>query len=195
MSDQWYPRAEEYWVPEAQVTEYPIRYGDLFVTPENSACVTTSGKPWKQTLVLHPSCELGAKASDDTYVLVARVNKVTDMGSSQRSRVRTGWSEKDGQVFIAHANTFWMPPYPGQDSSEDDWYADFRKLASIPLSELTQAGRVAALTHEARIYLVRREIYYKYRWLVSIEEVRLAESDRIGNDENFEGPKPTWARE
>jgi hypothetical protein len=63
------------------------------------------------------------------------------------------------------------------------------------LAELTQAGRVAALTHEARIYLLRREIYYKYRWLTSIEEVRLAESDRIGNDENFEGPKPTWARE
>ncbi len=195
MSDQWYPRAEEYWVPDEQVTEYPIRYGDLFVTPANQACVTSSGKPWRHTLVLHPSCELGAKANDDTRVLVARVNAVTDIGSSQRSRVRTGWNEKDGQLFIAHANTFWMPTYPGQDSDEVDWYADFRRLVSIPLAQLTQARRVAALTHEARIYLLRREIYYKYRWLLSIEDVRRAESNRISNDENFEGPKPIWARE
>lgn len=143
-------------------------------------------------LVLHPSCEIGPKAAADTEVLVARVNRVDDIGANQRSAVRVGWAERQGRILIAHANTFWLPPLPAQDD-QADWYADFRRVRSVPLTALRLSGREAAMSHDARVRLIRREIYFKYRWLVASDDVQANEKARISNDHAFEGPRPSWA--
>lgn len=191
-TDFWYPGADEYWVRAIDADAYPLRYGDVFATPELAVCRSASGKPWSHVVVLHPSCELGAKAADDTEALVARVNAVTHIGANQRAAVRVGWTERGGSLRVAHANTFWMPPLPGQ-RDDIDWYADFRRAQRVPLSHLREAGRSAAMTHEARLYLIRRELYFRYRWLVDIEAVRDNEAERITGDTQFAGPRPSWA--
>lgn len=82
----------------------------------------------------------------------------------------------------------------------DSWYpsnywvpknvADQRPLR---YGELVKLTRIAALDHDARVGLIRREIYFKYRWFLSWNEVRDAEAARISNDSTFTGPKPDWA--
>ena len=90
MSDAWYPAADGYWFPRTEADEYPLRYGDVVATPDLGECRTHKGQLWSHVLVLHPSREVGAKAGSDTEVIVARINKVTDIGAQQRaaSRVR-----------------------------------------------------------------------------------------------------------
>jgi hypothetical protein len=168
-----------------------MRYGDVFGTPDSPACATTKGKRWEHVIVLHPSCELGAKSTGDTAVLVARVNPVASLSPRQHAVIRVGWREEDLVVKIAHANTFWMPPLPNQ-VNDVDWYADFRRFASVDLKSLIESGREACMTNDARVYLIRRELYFKYRWNVSFDDVREFERQRIDGDPNFVGPKPDW---
>lgn len=190
-ADAWYPAADDYWVEQDQEAAYPYRYGDLFNTPAISECKTKKGQPWRAVLVVHPSCELGAKATDETEVLVARVYSVSDIGATQRDSVRAGWLEREGEILIAHASTFWMPT-PHDRLETPDLYADFRRCQRVPLPALSDSGRVGAMSHDARLYLVRREIYFKYRWLVSLEDVRDHERHRISHDPDFAGPRPDW---
>lgn len=193
MTDAWYPPAGGYWVPAGEAGDYPLRYGDVVATPDLDVCRTGKGHLWSHLLVLHPSCELGAKAAADTEVVVARVNKVTDMGAQQRAQLRVGFAERDGELVVAHANTFWMPPLTGQDD-DTDWYADFRRPQRVPLDALRSAGREAAMTHDTRVYLIRRELYFRYRWLTPVEDIRQLEATRIGGDPDFVGPRPEWAQ-
>ncbi len=188
--DSWYPEAAEYWF-NTEEFDYPFRHGDLFNTPGTKLCTTTKGKPWTAVLVVHPSCELGAKATEDTEVLVARVNRVDAHGPNSRPRLRVGFAEKDGEVVVAYANTFWLAPPPGSDA-DADLYADFRVTQRVPLRDLAAVGRLGAMSHEARAYLIRREIYFKHRWLVAVDEIRQHEAWRIAHDADFVGPKPQW---
>ena len=55
-----------------------------------------------------------------------------------------------------------------------------------------RTGHIAALDHDGRVALIRREIYYKYLWLVPMIQVWNAEYSRINRDPNYEGPKPNW---
>lgn len=191
-SDAWYPDAHDYWVAPGLVGEYPLRYGDICVTPEVTECRTAKGKPWAHVVVLHPSCELGAKATADSQAVVARVHPVEALGRAQRSLVRVGWAERDGRLVIAHANAWWMPPIPNQ-ADDTDWFADFRTTERVPLAALQAGGREGALTHAARVHLIRREIYYRYRWVISLGDVRTLEAERIAGDSAFVGPRPEWA--
>jgi hypothetical protein len=192
VSDAWYPDASVYWVALSEARKYPFRYGDLFATPDVAECKTKKGALWQSVLVVHPSCELGAKTTDTTEVLVARVQRVAEIGINQRPTLRVGFAERDGQNLIALANTFWLPPEPGAAES-DDQYADFRCCQRVPLAAMRSAGRLAAMTHDARIALIRREIYLKYRYLVSSENVKALEASRISGDAAFVGPRPRWA--
>jgi hypothetical protein len=96
--DAWYPPAAEYWVEASDADAYPYRYGDLFRTPDVSTCKTTKGAPWRAVQILHPSCELGAKATETTEVLVARVYRVNEYGAKSRGPIRTGFIESGGQI-------------------------------------------------------------------------------------------------
>lgn len=193
MTDAWYPPADTYWVRTDEVDAYPLRHGDVVATPDLDVCRTQKGQLWSHVVVLHPSCELGAKALADTEVVVARVNRVTDIGAQQRASVRVGFAERDGELVVAHANTFWMPPLPGQ-GDDTDFYADFRRPQRVPLAALRAAGRVAAMTHDARVYLIRRELYFRYRWLTTVDDIRQLEAVRIAGDPHFVGPRPGWAQ-
>lgn len=107
--DSWYPEADDYWVDPAEVGQHPIRHGDLFASPDLPTLKTNKGQSWSGVVVLHPSCETGAKAGDKTEVLI------------------------------------------------------------------------------------RRELYFRYRWLVPLDSVYKLEQVRISADSNFVGPRPAWA--
>lgn len=191
-SHAWYPKADSYWVDPGQADEYPFRYGDVFSTPDHPGCVTSKGQRWSHVIILHPSCEINAKLADDTAVLVARVNRVESLSKRQHAVVRVGWREENLVTKVAHGNTFWLPPLPSQED-DIDWYADFRRLVSVNLKSLVESGREACMTHDARAYLIRREVYFKYRWNMTIDDAREFERQRIAGDPNFVGPKPSWA--
>jgi hypothetical protein len=173
-------------------TNTPFRYGDLFATPDLPVCQTKKGAPWRAVQVLYPSCELGAKATESTDVLVGRVHQVKDMGANQRPAIRLGFIEKEGQIQIALANTFWLPPVPDSPDAEDQ-FSDFRCCQRVPLAQLLLAGRLAAMTHDARVALISREMYFKYRYIVSTGDVRALEAVRIAGDPDFVGSRPSWA--
>lgn len=82
--------------------------------------------------------------------------------------------------------------YPLPDATED-LYLDFHKVERVRLADLEAAGRRAAMTHDARLTLIRRDLYYRYRWLVSPDSVLASEKARISNDPAFAGPRPAWA--
>jgi hypothetical protein len=52
--------------------------------------------------------------------------------------------------------------------------------------------RFAWICDRARVYLIRRELYFTYRWNVSVEDVRELERQRIDGYPNFVGPKTNW---
>lgn len=72
-------------------------------------------------------------------------------------------------------------------------YADLRQLRRIRFDELVSAGRIAAMEHDLRVALIRRELTPKYRWLLPMDDVRALEAQRIGGDTHYVGPRPTWA--
>lgn len=185
MSDAWYPPAAEYWVPKEETAAYPLRYGDLLPAPDG--CTDSKGRPWTGSLVLTPNCELGAKARPETQVTVARVREVTVLGKKQHNAVRLGWQERDGRLLVAHSATFWLAP---TDAEGPDCFVRFNDCAIVPLGALPE--RAAAMTHTARAHLIRRELYYRYRWVVPIDRVLELEGARIAGDPQFVGPKPAW---
>ncbi len=73
-------------------------------------------------------------------------------------------------------------------------YADFRQVRRVRYDDLMTAGRIAAMDHDARVAFIRREMYYKYRWIVPMADVRALEATRILADPAFAGPKPAWAK-
>jgi hypothetical protein len=88
------------------------------------------------------------------------------------------------------AHTFFLPPV-GQLA--EPMFADFRQPTIIPRADLDPGRRIAALTHDTRVYFIRRKLYWEQRWLMDLGDVRRLEGDRIGHDEHFIGDKPKWA--
>lgn len=191
IAEPWYPHPDSYWVDSAKADEYPFRYGDLFNAPAD--CLDADGASWPAVLVLHPSCDLGAKAKAALPVLVARVEPVDGHGRDEaaRTKIRSGWAEKDGVVLVAFASSCWLSAPPDQPTI--DVFADFRKTRTVAFDALAEAGRRAAMTHDARVHVIRREIYFKYRWKTSLADVFAAERERIHGDPTFGGPRPKWA--
>lgn len=110
-----------------------------------------------------------------------------------RTAVTYGFSEKDGNVRVAFANTFWLPPAEPAGEWSEPMFADFREVACVDRDHFDASKRVRAMTHEARLYLIRRKIYFRYRWNLSIDDVRRTEAERISGDPAFTGPRPDWA--
>jgi hypothetical protein len=191
IAEPWYLHPDSYWVDAAEENEYPSRYGDLFNAPQG--CVDANGNPWPAALVLHPSGDLGAKAKPLLPILVARVEPVAGAGRDQaaQTKIRAGWAERDGVVLVAFANSCWLSAPP--DAPDTDLYVDFRKTRTVTFAALCDAGRRAAMTHDARVHVIRREIYFKYRWKTTLADVFAAERERIGGDPTFGGPRPAWA--
>ena len=123
---------------------------------------------------------------------MARVRPVSDVGDeNQRTLIRSGWTERGGVITVAFAHTFWIPPAPEDEDQTRDSYVDFREVVAVQYKELS--NRRAAMTHDARVHLITRELYFRYRWKVPTEEVRASEATRILADPTFAGPRPSWA--
>ena len=185
-----YPKDEHYWVPPEDSDAYPHRYGDVFATPEGPPETRDSkDRPWHALMALHPSCELGAKGAP-RGVHVARIHRLSAVSVPQRQEIRVGLKELDGRLKIVRANTVYLAPLPGSDV---ELFADLRDVARVSLDSLRAAGRQAAMTHDARLALLRRDIYFRYRWQLPLADLVALESARIRNDAAFAGPRPAWA--
>jgi hypothetical protein len=183
LSDAWYLDASEYYVPQGERDEYPLRQGDIL------RGLTVGGESWVAAQVIHPTCELPKPAVGE--IQLARGRRLDELADDfQRALVVAGYREVDGERRVAVANTFFLPPW-----SEDGrpCFVNFRELASVPRSAVTKARRVAAITHDCRITLIRRYLYFRFRLAFRLADVRAWEATRIAKDRAFEGPRPRWA--
>lgn len=187
LSEGWYPPAENYYVAEPDPAEYPVRQGDLMLPPSETP--VGSNKPWLACLVIHPSCELGAK-SHPPDPQVVRVLALRSASEKSQPDIVLGMREVNGASRVASASTFFLPPV---GRLEEPMYGDFHQPARIPRAELSADRRIAALTHDARLYFIRRKLYWEQRWLMELDDVLGFERVRISNDSAFVGDKPAWA--
>lgn len=186
-----YPSDADFWVDPADATAYPYRYGDLFACPQAAGVEDSKGKPWRAVMALHPSCELGDKGAPDG-IQVLRVHRLREVGQSIREQIRTGFRTTERGVAPARVNLIYLAPPPGVPDSEE-MFADLRKTARVPADALETAGRLAAMSHDARLAVLRRDIYFRYRWDLPTSELLRMEAGRIASDSAFRGPKPRWS--
>jgi hypothetical protein len=186
VNDPWYPRADRYWVPRDEAGSYPVRQGDLFASPGDVP------PGWLGFLVVSPSCEVQRK---NTPVQIARIHQVDELaGDFQRSAVTFGYDMRDlAVVRVAYAHTFWMPPADDDGALAEPMFADLREVAVVPPGSVARERRARAMTHDARVAFIRRAIFHRYRWLLSLADVQAREAIRISQDRDFEGPRPAWA--
>lgn len=197
ITEAWYPRPDDYWVPAAEADERPNRYGDLFHTPAHDAhgapLTDKSGVLWHAVMALSPSCELIAKAKPTDTVEVARVLRLDSQASQAAKAIVAGWQEKNSRITIAFAHTVFLAPVPDHATHAVPMFAHLKSTTRVTLADLRQADRIAALDHDARVSIIRRDIYYRYRWLIPRADVEAAEQNRISNDPHFAPPRPDWA--
>lgn len=189
MSDGFYPVAQNYYVPDPSPNVFPVRQGDLLQAPEGPT--DSKGRPWLACQMIHPSCEIVAKA-EPPDLHVVRVIRLSAVSAKHQEAVLRGMSESETGPRVAWANTFFLPPV---GNLSEPMFADFRQVARVARGQLAADRRVAALTHDARVYFIRRKLYWEQRWLLDLEDVFRLERGRIGPDPNFVGEKPAWAVE
>lgn len=200
ITDAWYPRPSDYWVPADEAEQpgaWPYRFGDLFNAPpvdEHGVPLTDKhGEPWHAVMVASPSCEMVSKARDNDSIEVVRVLRLDTQDPKAQAAIVAGWQEKGERVTVAFAHTVFLAPVPRHGTHAEPMFAHLKSTRRVPLASLREAGRVAALTHEARVCVIRRDLYYRYRWLVPMSDVAEAERARISNDPFFTPPRPDWA--
>lgn len=125
-------------------------------------------------------------------VHVARVKGLLSAPSDAQAQVAAGWKEGTNGLQVAFASFAYLAPVLFSISHNTPMFVDYRETVWVKYSDLKTAGRIAALDDDGRVALIRREIYYKYRWLIPMSQVRNAEYSRINDDPNYEGPKPDW---
>ena len=189
-----YPFDEGFWFDNRKSTEVPWRFGDLLaVPPLTEAARDSKGRPWLALMVGHPACDLGAKGAPKG-VQVFRVHPLKAVSRQQRSEIIVGYTlDLQGQMRVARLNLVYLAPVPGSPTHDQPMFADLREPIRIPLPDLEAAGRLAAMTHEARVAVLRRDALFRYRWNLSLDQVFALERTRIAGDQAFEGPKPDWA--
>jgi hypothetical protein len=184
-TDSWYLKAEDYYVPAGEAAEYPVRQGDIFPADGHDL------KGWHGCQLVHPTCEL--VKSSVSEVQVVRVEPVSRIGNEkEQASVIAGFREKDGSFQVAQAHTFFLPPWK---SGDPPLFSNLREVTLVDKAGFTQKTRLAALTHEARVSFIRRDIYFRYRQLLPFAEVKELEANRISSDSRFVGPRPVWAPE
>ncbi|SRR5216683_5914785 len=185
MNDSWYLRSSAYYVNDSEASAYPNRQGDVFEGIE------VNGERWNACQLVHPTCELAKGAVKQLHVI--RVHSIAEVADkNQQSAICTGWTEKDGQIRVAFAHTFFLAPVRSV-AGGDPLFSNFREIAQIDRELILDGHRVASLTHEARVSFIRRMIYFAYRMRFAFNQVQEWEAARIAADPDFQGPKPAWA--
>jgi hypothetical protein len=181
VTDAWYPRADDYWVDSADEEAYPPRQGDLF------AAVDTPYGRWEACQLIHPTCELAKAAVAEVQVIRVRpLDHIAD--PSQQAAVVAGFQERAGVLHVAFAHTYFLAPAGG-----GPLFSNFREVALVPKEPLLQR-RLRAMTHDARVTFIRRAIYFRYRILIGLGDVRRWEATGIADDPAFAGPRPEWGK-
>lgn len=186
-----YPLDEDFWVAPALAEQYPLRYGDVFATPELDQCRDGKARLWRAVMAVHPSCELGAKAAPNG-VQVVRVHKLREVSNGQGAEIRAGFRERDGRIELCRVNLVYLAGITQTPGLDEELFADLRACSRVPLDAL-RGGRVSAMSHDARVAVRRRDTYFRYRWPLSLLAVTQLEADRIRTDSAFVGPRPAWA--
>lgn len=184
-----------FWVPATEAAKYPWRYGDLVATPADAkrcGVVDSRERPWRALLLTHPSCELGAKGAP-SGVQAVRVYWLREVSQRQRAEIILGFAEVNGHTQVTRAHQVYLAPVPGHGTLGERMYADLRQTIRIPAETLLAAGRVGAASHDARLAILRRDVYFRYRWGMGLDDVRSLEQVRIESDTAFAGPRPQWA--
>lgn len=189
-----YPLDGSFWFAGEEAAAMPWRYGDLLAVPASAGQSRDSkGRTWFALMVGHPACDLGAKGAPKG-VQVFRVHPLRSVSRPQRAEIIAGYTlDGQGRMRVARLNFVYLAPVPGSATHEESMFADLREPVRIPLPDLTEAGRLAAMTHEARVAVLRRDALFRYRWNLSLEQVFALERARISGDSAFEGPRPPWA--
>jgi hypothetical protein len=71
-------------------------------------------------------------------------------------------------------------------------WANLRELGLAARDQFSVERRVGALTHDARVTLIRRHLYFRFRLAISFKQVRELEAARIRADRTFAGPRTGW---
>lgn len=137
-------------------------------------------------------CELALKAKPTDPTQVARVLPLSSQDANAQSAIVAGWQERNGSVVVAFAHTMFLAPVPGHPPHDEPMFAHLKSMATVQFGALHAAGRIAALDHTPRVHLIRREIYYRYRWVTDLADIHAMEADRIRNDPQFTPPRPEW---
>lgn len=190
-----YPLDEHFWAPPGDAETLPWRYGDLIAVPDSNAQARDSkGRPWLALMVGHPACDLGAKGAPKG-VQAFRVHPISSVSRPQRQEIIAGYTlDAAGQLRVARLNLAYLAPVPSAPKHGQAMFADLRETIRVPLADLQEAGRLAAMTHEARVALLRRDALFRYRWNLSLGQVFAFERERIGGDQHFGSAKPVWAQ-
>ena len=204
-TDLWYQK--QYWVTKEEAPKRPPRCRELPNAPltdrtglplsfERADLATGQVKqvPWFGAFILSTSCELGAKAKEGIPVQIARVKNLAGVNPADCAKIVTGWSQGSSGPTIAFAYFAYLAPVAFSKNHNEEMFVDYHETVWVNSQDLLGARRVAALDHDARVSLIRREIYYKYRWLLATSDVRAAEAYRISNDPDYQGQKPDWAQ-
>ena len=188
-ADRWYPLDDRYYsVDDPEIV--PIRQGDI-LRPE-SICNEGFRTPWFGCIVIHPSCEIITQKA--AKIQVCRIRRLVEHGANQQESIVAGEIEgRDGHVRVAMAHTFFLAPVPERSPYSQPMFADLRDIALIDRTEVSKEHRIAIMTHDARVYLIRRYIYWRQRFKLDLEDLVDLETERIGKDPDFTGPRPAWA--
>ena len=188
-NDSWYPPYSSYY-DSAYSDQIPVRQGDILKLGSN--CDSAQREEWLDCIVIHPSCEIiTGKASK---IQVSRIRQLQEHKEGMQEYIIAGEStDSNGNIRVAMAHTFFLPPVIGNIDFSEPMFADFRDLALVDKNKITSDQRVAIMAHDARVYFIRRYLYWRQRWKIHIEQVLALEKRRISRDTYFEGPRPAWA--
>lgn len=192
-NDSWYPPHSSYY-DLGYPDQIPVRQGDILRLEfdEDNDDDNSEQEEWLGCIVIHPSCEIiTGKASK---IQVSRIRQLQEHDENMQTNIAAGEStDRNGNVQVAMAHTFFLAPVIGSIEFSEPMFADFRALALVDKSKITSHQRVAIMTHDARVYFIRRYLYWRQRWKIPIRTVLDLEKLRIGRDAYFEGPRPEWA--
>src|SRR5665647_577890 len=125
-------------------------------------------------------------------VQAVRVFWLREVSRPQGAEVITGYVEVDGHLRVARAHQVYLAAVPGHVKLGERMFADLRQSIRVPAEYLQAAGRVGAMSHDARIAVLRRDAYFRYRWPLGLDDVLKLERSRIEADHYFVGPRPQW---
>ena len=175
---------------EAGLENIPVRQGDLLEA--GSTCLDSRSRSWYGCVVVHPSCDIVTRKVE--HIQVCRVRRLREQSSKYQKMIVAGQSIDDqGRARVAMVHTFFLPPVKDDGPFSEPMFADFLHAARVPIEEIGTERRVAALTHDARNCFIRRSLYWRQRWLLTMANVQELERRRISADPDFLGPRPPWA--